>query len=141
MSGLSTPWSSMFILPMRNIVLSKSKPWNIRWWKCSRCFASCSKFGCRSRKYSPAATRKPAVPQAGSQMTSAGVDAVSSTMSPPLHRLLESIGLVLRQLVQVVESANKKQIGDLLDHLQWIRNAAGPEGGPNAIDLILDVTR
>ncbi len=58
----------------------------------------------------------------------------------PFHRLLESIGLVLLQLVQVIESADKKQLRDLFDHLQRIRNAAGPEGAPNAIDLILDVT-
>ena len=29
MSGFSTPWSSMFMLPMRSMVLSKSKPLNI----------------------------------------------------------------------------------------------------------------
>ena len=28
--GLSTPCSSMFMLPMRSMVLSKSKPWNMR---------------------------------------------------------------------------------------------------------------
>ncbi len=42
--------------------------------------------------------------------------------------------------MQIVEAADKQQIGDLFDHLQRIRNAAGPEGVPNAIDLILDVT-
>ena len=31
MSGFSTPCSSMFMLPMRSMVLSKSKPWNIRY--------------------------------------------------------------------------------------------------------------
>jgi len=35
MSGFSTPCSSMFMLPIRSMVLSKSKPWNMRWWKCS----------------------------------------------------------------------------------------------------------
>ena len=29
MSGFSTPCSSMFMLPMRSMVLSKSKPWNM----------------------------------------------------------------------------------------------------------------
>ncbi len=58
---------------------------------------------------------------------------------PPLHRLFESIGPVLLQLVQIVEAADKQQIGDLFDHLQRIRNAAGPESVPNAINLILDV--
>jgi len=36
---------------------------------------------------------------------------------PPLHRLLEPVGLVLLQRVQVVEPAQEKQVGDLLDHL------------------------
>ena len=35
------------MLPMRSIVLSKSKPWNRPWWKCSRSFASCSSSGWR----------------------------------------------------------------------------------------------
>ena len=37
--------------------------------------------GCCSRRYSPAATRKPQVPHAGSQMMSFGLGAVISTMS------------------------------------------------------------
>ena len=41
------------MLPMRSMVLSKSKPWNMRWWKCSLSFASCRIFGWRSRRYSP----------------------------------------------------------------------------------------
>ena len=36
MSGLSTPCSVMFIEPMRSMVPSKSKPWNIPSWKWSR---------------------------------------------------------------------------------------------------------
>ena len=76
----------MFMLPMRSMVLSKSKPWNMPWWKCSRSFASRSMFGWRSRRYSPAATRKPAVPQAGSQMTSVGCGAVISTISRMMWR-------------------------------------------------------
>lgn len=59
---------------------------------------------------------------------------------PALHPLVEPMGLVLLQLVQIVKAADKQQIGDLFDHLQRIRNAAGPESVPNAIDLILDVT-
>ena len=51
------------------------------WWKCFLSLASRRISGWCSRRYSPAATRKPEVPQAGSQMTSLGVGAVSSTMS------------------------------------------------------------
>ena len=58
---------------------------------------------------------------------------------PPLHRLLEPIGLVLLQRVHVVEPAEEEQVGDLLDHLQRVRDAAGPEGVPDAVDLVLDV--
>ena len=46
---------------------------------------------------------------------------------PPLHRLLEPIGLVLLQRVHVVEPTEEQQEGDLLDHLQRVRDAAGPE--------------
>ena len=46
---------------------------------------------------------------------------------PPLHRLLEPIGLVLLQRVHVVEPTEEQQIGDLLHHLQRVRDAAGPE--------------
>jgi hypothetical protein len=45
----------MFMLPMRSIVLSKSKPWNRPWWKCFRSFASRRLSGCFSRRYSPRA--------------------------------------------------------------------------------------
>jgi hypothetical protein len=41
--------------------------------------------------------------------------------------------------VQVVEAADEEQVGDLLDHLQRVRDAAGPEGVPDAVDLVLDV--
>jgi hypothetical protein len=44
----------MFMLPMRSMVLSKSKPWNMPWWKCSRSFASCSISGAAR-----AGTRRP----------------------------------------------------------------------------------
>jgi hypothetical protein len=43
------------------------------------------------------------------------------------HRLLESIGLVLFKRMQVVETTNEEEVGDLLDHLQRIRDPAGPE--------------
>ena len=46
---------------------------------------------------------------------------------PPLHRLPEPIGLVFLQCVHVVEPTEEQQVGDLLDHLQRVRDAAGPE--------------
>ena len=55
-------------------------------WKCSRSFGSRSTSGWCSRRYSPAATRKPQVPQAGSQMMSVGVGSVSSTISGMMWR-------------------------------------------------------
>ena len=49
------------MLPMRSIVVSKSKPWNMPSWKCSRLRRVVQqRSGCCSRRYSPAATRKPA---------------------------------------------------------------------------------
>ena len=48
--------------------------------------------------------------------------------------LLQSRGLVLFQRVQIVESAaEEQQIGDLLDHLERIGNASGPEGVPDSM--------
>jgi biotin operon repressor len=71
----------MFMLPMRSMVLSKSYPWNIEWLKCFRWAASVITVGWVSRRCSDAATRKPAVPQAGSTISSVGVGAVIATMS------------------------------------------------------------
>ncbi len=59
---------------------------------------------------------------------------------PPLHRLLQPRGLVFFQGVQVVQPAQEEQVGDLLDDLQWVGDAAGPEGIPDRIDLALDFT-
>ena len=69
------------MLPIRSIVLSKSNPWNMLVVEVRPRFSSRSISGWWWRRYSPAAIRKPAVPQAGSQMTSAGVGATISTMS------------------------------------------------------------
>jgi hypothetical protein len=41
--------------------------------------------------------------------------------------------------VQVVQPAQEEQVGDLLDHLQRVGDAAGPEGVPDLVDLALDV--
>ena len=82
MSGFSTPCSSMFMLPMRSMVLSKSKPWNrLMMEMLPELRVAAASSGCRSRSYSPAATRKPQVPQAGSQMMSVGCGLQSSPPS------------------------------------------------------------
>jgi hypothetical protein len=60
----------MFMQAMRSIVGSKSKPWNIAASKCLRVFLSSSASLWCCCTYSAAPTRKPAVPQAGSQTVS-----------------------------------------------------------------------
>jgi hypothetical protein len=71
----------MFMLAMRSMVESKSNPWNMLWWKC-RCRArSSSACECSRCTYSAAATRKPAVPQAGSQISSPRPGFIISTIS------------------------------------------------------------
>jgi hypothetical protein len=56
------------------------------------------------------------------------------------HRPLEPGGLVLLQRVQVVQTAQEEQVGDLLDDLERVGDAAGPERVPDAVDLVLDFT-
>ena len=48
---------------------------------------------------------------------------------------LSRVGLVLLERLQVVEPADEEQVGDLLDHLQRVGDAAGPEGIPDLVDL------
>jgi hypothetical protein len=50
-------------------------------------------------------------------------------------RLVEPGGLVLGVDLQVVEPAQKEQVGDLLDDFERIGDPAGPEGVPDAVDL------
>jgi hypothetical protein len=57
-----------------------------------------------------------------------------------LYGLFQPGGLVLFQRVQVVQTAQEEQIGDLLDDLERVGDAAGPECVPNAVDLVLDFT-
>lgn len=45
MAGCSTPCSTMFMLPMRSMVLSKSYPWNMPLWKCAFCAGTRSMSG------------------------------------------------------------------------------------------------
>ena len=61
--------------------MSKSYPENIALWKCVALAVSVRACGCRSRMYSPAETRNPLVPLAGSQIVSSGVGATISTIS------------------------------------------------------------
>jgi hypothetical protein len=53
----------------------------------------------------------------------------------PLDRLFETVGLVLFAGVRVIEPAHEQQVGDLLDHLERIGDAARPERVPHAVDL------
>lgn len=84
----------MFMLAIRSIVASKSKPWNMAglrpgaWARSIRASASCW------RTYSPAAMRKPAVPQAGSQITSFADGTIMSTIREMMCRGVRNWPLV-----------------------------------------------
>jgi hypothetical protein len=56
-----------------------------------------------------------------------------------LYRFLEPGGLVLLQGMEIVEAPQEQEIGDLLDYLERVGNAPGPEGIPDAVDLIPDL--
>jgi len=47
---------------------------------------------------------------------------------------------VFGQGVQVFQPPQEQQVGDLLDDLKRVGDAAGPEGIPDAVDLALEVT-
>ena len=51
---------------------------------------------------------------------------------------LSRVGLALLQRVQVVEPLDEEQVGDLLDDLERIGDAARPEGIPEGVDLTAD---
>jgi len=51
----------------------------------------------------------------------------------------EICGLVFFQGVQVVQAAQEEQIGDLLNHLNGVGNAARPKGVPNLVNLAFEV--
>jgi hypothetical protein len=70
----------------------------------------------------------------------AAADAVAALRKDSaLHRRLEPGRPVLLQRVQVVQPAQEERVGDLLDHLQRVRDAALPERVPDGVDLVLDV--
>src|SRR5439155_15451372 len=54
-------------------------------------------------------------------------------------RLLQTVGHVPLEREQVVEAPDEEQVSDLLDHFERVRDAAGPEGVPDAVNLVLDV--
>ena len=59
-------------------------------------------------------------------------------VDPALHGLLQTRGLVLLQGVQVVQTPQKEQVGDLLQNLHGVGDAARPKRVPDAVDLALD---
>ena len=60
------------------------------------------------------------------------------------HRLLDRLagagGLVLPARVQLVQSLDEEQVGKLFDDRERIRDAAGPHGVPDSVDLGLQLT-
>ncbi len=53
----------------------------------------------------------------------------------PLDRLAEAVGLVLLAGMRLIQPAHEQEVGDLLDHLERIGDAARPERVPHAVDL------
>ena len=49
--------------------------------------------------------------------------------------------LALRPLLLLVQLAQEQQVGDLLDHLERIRDASGSEGVPDAVHAVLQFSR
>ena len=60
------------------------------------------------------------------------------------HRLLDRLagagGLVLLARVQLVQPLDEEQVGELLDDRERVRDAAGPHGVPDSVDLGLQLT-
>ena len=60
------------------------------------------------------------------------------------HRLLDRLpgagGLVLLARVQLVQPLDEQQVGELLDDRERVRDAAGPQGVPDSVDLGLQLT-
>lgn len=66
------------------------------------------------------------------------IDAIRKDHS--LDRPAQHVGLVLLAGLDVIETAHEQKVGDLLDHLERIGDAAGPEGIPDLIDLRANFT-
>jgi hypothetical protein len=57
----------------------------------------------------------------------------------PLQRYLERGGFRLLERLQLVETLDKEQVGDLLHYAHRVRQAARPEVVPDGVDLIFDL--
>ena len=73
-------------------------------------------------------------------LVGAALGVVSLGKDAPLHRLFERGGFVLLQRVQVVQPPQEEQVGDLLDDFERVGDPPGPEGVPDAVDLIAEFT-
>lgn len=56
-----------------------------------------------------------------------------------LDGLAEAGGFALFEFLDFVEALQEEQVGDLFDDFDRVGNAAGPEGIPDAVDLIADI--
>jgi hypothetical protein len=54
------------------------------------------------------------------------------------ERLFEAAGFGFFEELEVVEAAEEEEVGDLLDDFERVGDAAGPEGVPDAVDLVAD---
>ena len=57
-----------------------------------------------------------------------------------LGRAAGAGGSVLLARVQLVQTLDEQQVGELLDDREWVRDAAGPHGVPDSVDLGLQLT-
>lgn len=57
-----------------------------------------------------------------------------------LHQAAQAVGFIFFKHVQVIQAAQKDEIGNLFDHLKRVGNTARPKGILDAIDLIADFT-
>jgi hypothetical protein len=64
---------------------------------------------------------------------------ISFGKQPPLDGLLQSGGFQFFERLQLVKPLDKKQVSNLLDDFQRIRNPAGPERIPDLIDLASNI--
>ena len=56
-----------------------------------------------------------------------------------LNWLAGAIGLLLGQRVQLVQTLDEQQVGQLRDHGQWVGNASGPHRVPDAVNPALEI--
>jgi hypothetical protein len=54
----------------------------------------------------------------------------------PLDGRTQRLGLLLFERLEFVQAAQKEQVGNLLDHLKRVCDAAGPKSVPKAVNLI-----